>query len=291
MPVLSHLHHLFNAAQCQAYIRLLRWHDRPLQCPRCQSHHMGQWGTYQYRPGCQRYWCHGCQRTFNDLTDTLRHRSKRPRPYWILATFVLCLACSSSIAGPATAGAGSCAMRPCPMSCSVNWMARSKPMTSSTRRATKGKPSRAGRSGWDAGHAGAGRSASQAVAIMIKIGPRSSPGSVARGRWSSRRPRISPCRRCRRRWTSPSERAGGSIQTQPAAIGRSRAMCTSSSITRRRNMHGERSMRIGPSVCSPCSSRICGCFVASAKRICLGISGSFSSCGTSVSRMPVSRPS
>ena len=95
MPVLSHLHQLFNAEQCQAYIHRLRWKDRPLQCPRCQSPHIGQWGTYQYRPGCKRYWCHGCKRTFNDLTDTLLHRSKRSLPHWILATFLLCLACSS----------------------------------------------------------------------------------------------------------------------------------------------------------------------------------------------------
>jgi transposase-like protein len=95
MPILSHLHHLFNAELCQAYIRTLRWKDRPLQCPRCQSHHIGQWGTYQYRPGCKRYWCHSCKRTFNDLTDTLLHRSQRPLSYWILAIFLLCLACSS----------------------------------------------------------------------------------------------------------------------------------------------------------------------------------------------------
>ena len=74
MPVLSHFHHLFNADQCQAYIHTLRWKDRPLQCPRCQSHHIGRWGTYQYRPGCKRYWCHGCKRTFNDLTATLLHQ-------------------------------------------------------------------------------------------------------------------------------------------------------------------------------------------------------------------------
>jgi transposase-like protein len=95
MPVLSHIHQLFNAEQCQAYIRTLRWKDRPLQCPRCQSHPMGQWGTYHYRPGCQRYWCHGCKRTFNDLTETLLPRSTRPLAYWLLATFLLCLACSS----------------------------------------------------------------------------------------------------------------------------------------------------------------------------------------------------
>jgi transposase-like protein len=95
MPVLSHLHQLFNAEPCQAYIHTLRWKDRPRQWPRCQSHHIGRWGTYQYRPGCKRSWCHSCKRTFNDLTATLLHQSKRPLAYWILATFLLCLAGSS----------------------------------------------------------------------------------------------------------------------------------------------------------------------------------------------------
>src|SRR5262245_51713732 len=95
MPVFSHLHHLFNAEQCQASIHTLRWKDRPLHCPRCQSHHIGRWGTYQYRPGCKRYWCHSCKRTFNDLTGTLLDGSKRSVMHWILATFLLCLSCSS----------------------------------------------------------------------------------------------------------------------------------------------------------------------------------------------------
>src|SRR5262245_36896833 len=91
----SYIHQLFNAEQCQAYIHTLRWNERLLQCPRCQSHHIGHWGTYHYRPGCQRYWCHSCKRTFNDLTDTLLHQSQRPLAYWILASFLLCLSCSS----------------------------------------------------------------------------------------------------------------------------------------------------------------------------------------------------
>src|SRR5215813_1548170 len=95
MPVLSYLHHLFNVDQCHAYIHTLRWKERPLQCPRCQSQAVDPWGNYHYRPGCKRSWCHGCKRTFNDLTDTLLHQSKRSLPYWILATFLLCLSCSS----------------------------------------------------------------------------------------------------------------------------------------------------------------------------------------------------
>jgi hypothetical protein len=42
MAMVSHLYHLFNAETCQAYIHALRWKDRPLQCPRCQSHHVGR---------------------------------------------------------------------------------------------------------------------------------------------------------------------------------------------------------------------------------------------------------
>jgi len=95
MPVLSYVHQLFSLEQCHAYIHTLRWQDRALQCPRCQSQEVDPWGTYHYRPGCKRSWCHGCKRTFNDLTATLLHRSKRSLPHWILATFLLCLSCSS----------------------------------------------------------------------------------------------------------------------------------------------------------------------------------------------------
>ena len=201
MPVLSHLHQLFNAEQCQAYIHTLRWKERPLQCPRCQSHRVGRWGTYHYRPGCKRYWCHSCKRTFNDLTETLLHQSKRPLVYWIRATFLLCLACSSRriareagvlISAPVIGGAGGCAMLLCPMKWSVNWQGPSKRMISTTPLARRGKPSRVGRRRWDVERGGAARNVSLVGAIMTKTGPRLLPGSVARGLSSSRRPKISP---------------------------------------------------------------------------------------------------
>lgn len=37
MLILSHLHQLFDVQSYYAYIHRLRWKDRPLQCPRCQS--------------------------------------------------------------------------------------------------------------------------------------------------------------------------------------------------------------------------------------------------------------
>ena len=97
MPTRSYVHHLFSLAQCQAYIHTLRWKDRPLQCPRCQSLNVGPWGTYHAQPGLQRYRCkeQGCKRTFHDLTGTLLDGSKRSVMHWILATFLLCLSCAS----------------------------------------------------------------------------------------------------------------------------------------------------------------------------------------------------
>src|SRR5499433_3435413 len=97
MAMVSHLHQLFHPETCQSYIQTLRWKDRPLQCPRCQSHNVGPWGAYHYQPGLQRYRCKakGCKRTFTDLTGTLLDGSKRSVMHGMLATFLLCLSCSS----------------------------------------------------------------------------------------------------------------------------------------------------------------------------------------------------
>ena len=93
MSMVSHLHQLFNPETCQAYIHRLRWKDRPLQCPRCQSPNGGPWGAYHDQPALKRYRCNEttCKRTFNDLTGTLLDGSKRSVMHWMLAAFLLCL--------------------------------------------------------------------------------------------------------------------------------------------------------------------------------------------------------
>jgi transposase-like protein len=95
MLMLSSLHQLFNTATCVTYIQTLRWKDRPPQCPRCQSQDVDPWGQHNDRPGCKRSWGNGCKHPCNDLTNTLLHQSKRSLPHWMLATFLLCLSCSS----------------------------------------------------------------------------------------------------------------------------------------------------------------------------------------------------
>ena len=97
MALVSQLHHLFNPETCQAYLHRLRWKDRPLQCPRCQSHNGGPWGTSHAQPGLKRYRCkeQGGKRTFHDLAGPLLDGSKRSVMHWVRATFLLCLSCSS----------------------------------------------------------------------------------------------------------------------------------------------------------------------------------------------------
>jgi transposase-like protein len=95
MSTLSHVHQFFHAETCHAYLHALRWQDRPIQCPHCHSPEVRTWGTYHYRPGFRRYRCTRCRRTFNDLTKTLLSHSKRSFAHWLLATFLLCLSCSS----------------------------------------------------------------------------------------------------------------------------------------------------------------------------------------------------
>jgi hypothetical protein len=46
MSTLSYVRQLFSPEQCQAYIHALRWKDRPLHCPQCQSQDIRPWGTY-----------------------------------------------------------------------------------------------------------------------------------------------------------------------------------------------------------------------------------------------------
>ncbi|HZC03568.1 MAG TPA: IS1595 family transposase [Gammaproteobacteria bacterium] len=95
MLTLSHVHQLFSVETCHAYIHALQWKDRPFQCPHCHSPEVSPWGTYHYRPGFKRYRCQDCGRTFNALTKTLFAQSQRSLAHWIMATFLLCLSCSS----------------------------------------------------------------------------------------------------------------------------------------------------------------------------------------------------
>ena len=189
MSMVSYLHQLFNPETGQSYIHMLRWKDRPLQCPRCQSHHVGPWGAYHYQPGLQRYRCKekACKRTFNDLTGTLLDGSKRSVMHWILATFLLCLSCSSRRIARELGVHIRTGYRWC-------WWLRNAALSYEMERQLEGTveaddlyhtaghkgQAKRGESHWAARHGGVARNASPGEAITTRIGPPSSPGSAAR---------------------------------------------------------------------------------------------------------------
>ena len=57
MALVSHRHHRGTAATGQAALQTWRWNDRALPCPRCQSPHVGPWGTDPAQPGRPRSRC------------------------------------------------------------------------------------------------------------------------------------------------------------------------------------------------------------------------------------------
>ena len=185
-------------------------------------------GTYHYRPGCKRYWCNGCQRTFNDLTHTLLHQSRRSFAYWILATFLLCLSCSSRRIARELGVHSRTSYRWC-------WWLRNSAMSYETERRLEGTVE-ADDLYHTAGQKGQAQGGGK-KALGRRARGRRKKREPGRGHYDKDRPaiiawvsrqgavvihatRLSPCRRCRRRRTWQSKQAVASILTRPAAIGR-----------------------------------------------------------------------
>ena len=129
MSVLSYVHQLFNVDQCQASIHTLRWKDRPLQCPRCQSRDVEMTSPIL----CSTRVGGPCRTGFwQRFSSVSRVRLGVLPESW------------ASIAGPVIAGAGGCGIRRCPMRRIVSETARLRRMISTTSLGTKVKRSRAG---------------------------------------------------------------------------------------------------------------------------------------------------
>ena len=90
MSMVSPLQPLCTADTCQASIHRLRWQDRLLQCPRCQSRNGGLWGTAHAQPGLPRSrgTAPGGQRPCNDRTGPRLDGRQRSGLHGIRATFL-----------------------------------------------------------------------------------------------------------------------------------------------------------------------------------------------------------
>ena len=96
MPVFSYFHQLFNAEQCQAYMHTLRWKDRPLQCPRCHSQDVDLMGARTtIGPGSNGTGVTAASAPSTISLTPCSTGASGQVLHWILATFLLCLSCSS----------------------------------------------------------------------------------------------------------------------------------------------------------------------------------------------------
>ena len=79
---------LVDEVQCYQTVRELRWPDGII-CPSCQSKEVIKRGFDDTEPARQRYECHGCNRRFDDLTDTIFAGHHQPLKVWILCLYFM----------------------------------------------------------------------------------------------------------------------------------------------------------------------------------------------------------
>jgi transposase-like protein len=79
---------LIDEVQCYQTVRELRWPD-DIICPSCQSKEVIKRGFDDTDPARQRYECHGCNRRFDDLTDTIFAGHHQPLKVWILCLYFM----------------------------------------------------------------------------------------------------------------------------------------------------------------------------------------------------------
>jgi transposase-like protein len=79
---------LIDEVQCYQTVRELRWPDGII-CSPCQSKEAIKRGFDDSEPARQRYECHGCNRRFDDLTDTIFAGHHRPLKAWILCLYFM----------------------------------------------------------------------------------------------------------------------------------------------------------------------------------------------------------
>jgi transposase-like protein len=79
---------LIDEVQCYQIVRELRWPEGII-CPSCQSKEVIKRGFDDTEPARQRYECHGCNRRFDDLTDTIFAGHHQPLKVWILCLYFM----------------------------------------------------------------------------------------------------------------------------------------------------------------------------------------------------------
>jgi len=79
---------LISDEQCYEQVRQLRW-PKQVVCPHCSSESIIKRGKDNTEPYRQRYKCHGCNKRFDDLTDTVFAGHHQSLKIWMLCLYFM----------------------------------------------------------------------------------------------------------------------------------------------------------------------------------------------------------
>jgi transposase-like protein len=94
-PLQVNMKHLVDDVQCYQTVRELRWPDG-VACLSCESTQVIKRGCDDLEPARQRYACHGCDKRFDDRTDTIFAGHHQPLNVWILCLYCMGLNVSNA---------------------------------------------------------------------------------------------------------------------------------------------------------------------------------------------------
>lgn len=79
---------LIDDKKCYEMVRKLRWPEG-VHCPHCGLHWVKRLGFHVNHPHRQRYQCKGCEKRFDDLTDTVLSGHHQPVKVWMLCLYFM----------------------------------------------------------------------------------------------------------------------------------------------------------------------------------------------------------
>jgi len=79
---------LISEENCYETLRQLRWPEG-VRCPFCGSVEVNRRGYDEVHRSCRRYQCKGCDRRFDDLSETVLAGHHQPLPVWIVCLYFM----------------------------------------------------------------------------------------------------------------------------------------------------------------------------------------------------------
>lgn len=80
--------HVIDDERCFEEVRKLRWPDE-VSCPHCSCTDIVKDGHDEKQRARQRYGCRGCDRRFDDLTNTVFAGHHQPLKVWIVVLYLM----------------------------------------------------------------------------------------------------------------------------------------------------------------------------------------------------------